>query len=111
MPIILNLYCKPLKASIPCFMAMNSAQNTDVSTVDCLFEYHSTNPMLTYINKPLHDLWIYKTLCPQHDHYQQTCECLPPFHEVLVHSPVLPPWHLCKTLTNHIRFIYGYKGS
>ena len=45
---------------------------------------------------------ICKRLCPLHDHYPQTCKCLPPFLKVLMHSPVLPPWHPCKILTNHI---------
>ena len=54
-PIILSLYLKPHRASIPYFMATNSVPNIDVSTVDCFFEDHCTSAVFMYIKKPLLD--------------------------------------------------------
>ena len=41
--IMLNLYLSPLKASIPCFIASNSAPKTDVPTADSFFVDHLYN--------------------------------------------------------------------
>ena len=46
-----------------CFMLTNSAQKTDVSTVDCFFDNHCTNDVFTFIKKPLLDLQ--DTLSPE----------------------------------------------
>ena len=54
-PIILSLYLKPCRVSMPCFMVRNSVPNTDVATVD-FFENHCTNAVFTFIKKPLLDL-------------------------------------------------------
>ena len=55
-PIILNLYLKPHRASILRFMVTNSAPNTDVSTVGGFFENHCTNAVFACIKKSLLDL-------------------------------------------------------
>ena len=56
--IILSLYLKPLKASMPCFMATNKAPKTHVSTLACFFENHCIKVVFTYIKKPCLDLKI-----------------------------------------------------
>ena len=55
MPITLSLHLRSFRASAP-WMVTNSDPNTDVSTVDCLFVYHCTIAVLTFVMKPLFDL-------------------------------------------------------
>ena len=54
-PILLSLYFRPLSASIHYFMTTNSAQNADVSTVHCYFEYYYIRAVVTSVKKPLVD--------------------------------------------------------
>ena len=53
---ILSLYLKSPRASMPCFMATNSVPKTDVTTVDCFFDYHCTKVLFMHIKKLLLDM-------------------------------------------------------
>ena len=60
--IIISLYLKPLSASMPCFMATNSAPKTVISSVDCFFENHCNNMAFTFIKKSL--LYLQDNMSP-----------------------------------------------
>jgi len=50
-PIIRTLYLSPFSVSIPCFIATNSAQKTEVSVVACFFEIQIIGDKLQKIKK------------------------------------------------------------
>ena len=55
MPIILNLYLRPLMYSQPCFIATNSEPNDEDSTDVCFLLHQYTRAQLKYIRNPVLD--------------------------------------------------------